>query len=120
MLAYTERIRSISNSRPKYDSDDSDIEDTIPLIVRAKHIPKFPYKRNIPRRPASLDELIGKSNLVKQERDRQNKRPKSALKQFSLETRYYVYELPMAVSDLHVLFLLKCLFPFAETVMFLS
>jgi hypothetical protein len=78
MLAYTERIRSISNSRPKYDSDDSDIEDTIPLIVRAKHIPKFPYKRNIPRRPASLDELIGKSNLVKQERDRQSKRPKSA------------------------------------------
>lgn len=78
MLAYTERIRNISNLRPKYDSDDSDIEDTIPLIVRAKHIPKFPHKRNIPRRPASLDELIGKSNLVKQERDRQNKRPKSA------------------------------------------
>lgn len=78
MLAYTERVRNISNSRNKFDGDESDNEDNIPLVVRAKHIPKFPIQRNIPRRPASLDELIGKSSLVKQERERLLKRPKSA------------------------------------------
>lgn len=78
MLAYTERIRNISTLRNKYDNEDSDVEETIPLVVQAKHIPKFPTKRNIPRRPASLDELIGKTNLVKQERERLLKRPRSA------------------------------------------
>lgn len=78
MLAYTERVRNISNSKGRFDGDDSDTEDSIPLVVRAKHIPKYPLKRNLPRRPASLDELIGKSSLVKQERERLLKRPRSA------------------------------------------
>lgn len=78
MLAYTERIRNLSNGKGRVGNDESENEDTIPLVVRAKHIPKFPLKRNLPRRPASLDELIGKSSLVKQERERLLKRPRSA------------------------------------------
>ncbi|KAK3098579.1 hypothetical protein FSP39_020906 [Pinctada imbricata] len=70
MLAYTERMRKITNARMNPDRDFTSPDD-VPLVVRAKHIPKFPAPSVKRRRPASLDELIGKS---KSKRDK----PKSA------------------------------------------
>ena len=70
MLAYTERARKITSARMNPDQDIMPPEG-LPLVVRAKHIPKFPASKTKRTRPASLDELIGKS---KAKRDK----PKSA------------------------------------------
>ncbi|XP_069138239.1 uncharacterized protein [Argopecten irradians] len=59
MLAYTERMRNIANSRQFVEPDRFSSPESLPLVVQAKHIPKFPVVKN-KRKPASLDELIGR------------------------------------------------------------
>ncbi|XP_021366393.1 uncharacterized protein LOC110458805 [Mizuhopecten yessoensis] len=58
MLAYTERMRNIATSRQFVEPDRFSSPESLPLVVHAKHIPKFPVMKN-KRKPASLDELIG-------------------------------------------------------------
>lgn len=58
MLAYTERMRNIANSRQFIEPERFSSPENVPLVVQAKHIPKFPVMRS-KRKPASLDELIG-------------------------------------------------------------
>lgn len=70
MLAYSERVRSITNARVVSESSKPEGEH---LVIRAKHIPKH---RELPkkRRPLSLDELIG----VNSKQNKTKKKPKSA------------------------------------------
>ncbi|XP_060076717.1 uncharacterized protein LOC132556344 [Ylistrum balloti] len=58
MLAYTERMRNIASSRQFIEPDRYSSPESLPLVVHAKHIPKFPVVKS-KRKPASLDELIG-------------------------------------------------------------
>ncbi|XP_033749348.1 uncharacterized protein LOC117334039 [Pecten maximus] len=58
MLAYTERMRNIANSRQFVEPDRYSSPESLPLVVHAKHIPKFPVVKS-KRKPASLDDLIG-------------------------------------------------------------
>lgn len=75
MLAYTERMRKITNT--KHSMDGMLAQESSPLYVRAKHIPKFPVTKNKTRRPASFDELIGKNANSNSNKPRREK-PKSA------------------------------------------
>lgn len=86
MLAYTERMRKIANAKTGVDGILS--HESVPLYVRAKHIPKFPSTKNR-RRPASFDELVGKNANSKSTKPRRDK-PKSAsrLSLPSLPDRY--------------------------------
>ncbi|KAL3866144.1 hypothetical protein ACJMK2_043473 [Sinanodonta woodiana] len=70
MLAYIERMRSIADSRR--DEIQSD-----PLFIRAKHIPKYPQKGLMRRRPVSLDELIGRGKDHKSHAAKLKRRPLS-------------------------------------------
>ncbi|KAK3609108.1 hypothetical protein CHS0354_007785 [Potamilus streckersoni] len=70
MLAYTERMRSITDSRR--DGIQSD-----PLFVRAKHIPRYPQKGYRRRRPMSLDELIGRDKDQRPQAAKLERRPLS-------------------------------------------
>jgi hypothetical protein len=86
MLAYTERMRKIASAKAGVDGILS--HESVPLYVRAKHIPKFPSTKNR-RRPASFDELVGKNANSKSNKPRRDK-PKSAsrLSLPSLPDRY--------------------------------
>lgn len=76
MLAYTERMRKMTNT--KHCMDGSLLaQESSPLYVRAKHIPKFPVSKNKTRRPASFDELIGKNGNSNSNKPKREK-PKSA------------------------------------------
>lgn len=68
MVAYTNRMRSIANNRDRvFEERHSPTE---PLVVHAKHIPRFPTIQTTKRRPASLDELLGKQTTTKREKPR--------------------------------------------------
>ncbi|KAL3865913.1 hypothetical protein ACJMK2_043260 [Sinanodonta woodiana] len=70
MLAYTERMRSITDSRRDGIQPD-------PLFVRAKHIPRYPQGGHRRRRPMSLDELIGRDKDQRPQAAKLERRPLS-------------------------------------------
>ena len=57
MIAYSEKMRSITEARNTFNSGHSKHD---PLFVRAKHIPKHPTRGPRKRRPMSFDELLGR------------------------------------------------------------
>ena len=57
MIAYSEKMRSITEARNTFNTGSSKHD---PLFVRAKHIPKHPTRGPRKRRPMSFDELLGR------------------------------------------------------------